>query len=75
MSKNSDENQQFDLYNLEIIVKEINSNYTCSMNIGDKFFFRGGKISFTKNQGFCLYALQSTLPLLPAKQRKNNPNE
>ncbi|MCE7735630.1 MAG: TIGR04076 family protein [Candidatus Heimdallarchaeota archaeon] len=73
MDKNSNEKQQFDLYNLEVIVEEINGNCTCSMKIGDKFFFKGGKISLPKNQDFCLYAIQSALPLLPAKQRKNHP--
>jgi uncharacterized repeat protein (TIGR04076 family) len=29
----------------------------------------GGKLSLPPGQSFCLYALQSTLPLLPAKQR------
>lgn len=75
MEDNSDENQQFELYNLEIIVEEINGHCTCSMKVGDKFFFKGGKISLPVNQDFCLYAMQSTLPLLPAKQRKNHPHD
>ncbi len=66
---------QFILYNLEIVVNEINGNCTCSMAIGDKFYLKGGKFSLPENKDFCVYALQSTLPLLPAKQRKNHPND
>ena len=30
---------------------------------------------FPQRQGFCLYALQSTMPLLPAKQRATHVND
>ena len=64
---------QFELYDLEIIVEQINGNCTCNMRVGDAFYLKGGKLSLPDKSDFCLYALQSTLPLLPAKQRKNNP--
>ena len=32
-----------------------------------------GKISLPDGADFCLYALQSTIPLLPTKQRRNHP--
>lgn len=63
--------REFELYNLEVTVIEINGECTCNMNIGDKFLLTGGKIAIPKD--FCIYALQSTLPLLPAKQRQNHP--
>ena len=65
-------NNQFELYDLEIVVEQINGHCTCNMAIGDSFFFKGGKISLPKKSDFCLYALQSTIPLLPAKQRQNH---
>ena len=34
---------------------------------------KGGTIFIPSNQGFCLYALQAVIPLLPAKQRQNDP--
>ncbi|GAB5524270.1 MAG: hypothetical protein Roseis2KO_21420 [Roseivirga sp.] len=64
---------QFELYDLKIEVEKIDGNCTCEMAIGDSFYLKGGKLSMPDGKNFCLYALQSTLPLLPAKQRKNHP--
>ena len=64
---------QFELYDLKVVVEAINGNCTCAMAVGDCFYLRGGKISLPKDADFCLYALQSAIPLLPAKQRKNHP--
>ena len=63
----------FDLYDLTIVVEAIEGNCTCNMKVGDCFFMRGGKISLPAGADFCLYALQSAIPLLPAKQRHNHP--
>ncbi|MEZ4700775.1 MAG: TIGR04076 family protein [Rhodothermales bacterium] len=64
---------QFTLYDLQISVESIDGHCTCTMRVGDCFYLRGGKLSLPAGQDFCVYALQSTLPLLPAKQRKNHP--
>ncbi|TLF44356.1 TIGR04076 family protein [Maribacter aurantiacus] len=64
---------QFELYDLTVVVESISGNCTCNMKVGDKFHLKGGKLSMPDKSDFCLYALQSTLPLLPAKQRKNHP--
>jgi len=64
---------QFELYDLTVVVEEINGNCTCEMKIGDCFYLKGGKISMPEGKNFCLYALQSAIPLLPAKQRINHP--
>ncbi len=64
---------QFELYDLRVSVEAINGHCTCNMTVGDAFFLRSGKLSFPDGKDFCLYALQSTLPLLPAKQRLNHP--
>lgn len=64
---------QFELYDLEIVVERIDGNCTCNMTVGDTFYLKGGKISMPNKSDFCLYAFQSTIPLLPTKQRKNNP--
>lgn len=65
--------QNFDLYDLEIVVERIEGNCTCNMKVGDRFFLRSGKVSMPEDGDFCLFALQATIPLLPAKQRKNHP--
>lgn len=63
----------FQLYDLVVVVEAIEGNCTCSMAVGDCFFMRSGKISLPDGADFCLYALQAAVPLLPAKQRKNDP--
>ena len=70
MSRREDE---FALYDLEVVVEAINGHCTCARAVGDRFFLRGGTLSLPDGAGFCLYALQATLPLLPAKQRQNHP--
>lgn len=71
--KQSLREDQFVLYDLSITVEKIDGNCTCNMKVGDCFKLKGGKLSIPEGKDFCLYALQSTLPLLPAKQRKNHP--
>ncbi len=66
---------QFELYDLTIVVEKIEGNCTCEMSVGDCFHMKGGKISMPDGQNFCLYALQSAIPLLPAKQRINHPSD
>lgn len=63
---------QFELYDLTIVVESIKGNCTCAMSVGDSFCLKGGKLSIPGDNDFCLYALNSVLPLLPAKQRQNH---
>lgn len=63
----------FTLFDLKIVVEQIDGHCTCNMAIGDRFYLRSGKLSLPDEQDFCLYALQATLPLLPAKQRQGHP--
>jgi uncharacterized repeat protein (TIGR04076 family) len=63
----------FELYDLKISVEEIRGTCTCDHVVGDYFELRGGKLSLPAERSFCVYALQSTLPLLPAKQRPLHP--
>lgn len=65
----------FELYDLKVTIEEIKGRCTCDHAIGDYFELKGGKLAFPTGQSFCLYALQSTLPLLPAKQRPLHPND
>ena len=67
------ENDEFELYDLEVRVESITGNCTCTMAVGDKVFLQGGKLSMPDGADFCLYALQSVVPLLPAKQRLLHP--
>jgi uncharacterized repeat protein (TIGR04076 family) len=65
----------FQLYDLKITIEEIKGQCTCDHTVGQYFELKGGKLSLPENQSFCLYALQSVIPLLPAKQRRNHPND
>ncbi len=60
---------EFVLYDLRVVVESVGEQCTCNMRVGDSFEVRGGKLSLPDGQSFCLYALQSAIPLLPAKQR------
>ena len=64
---------QFELYDLKVVVEKINGNCTCEMTVGDCFYLKGGKLSMPDKADFCLYALQASIPLLPAKQRICHP--
>jgi uncharacterized repeat protein (TIGR04076 family) len=65
----------FELWDLRVVIEEIRGRCTCDHEVGDYFDVVGGKLSLPSGKAFCLYALQSTLPLLPAKQRPLQPND
>jgi uncharacterized repeat protein (TIGR04076 family) len=65
----------FELYDLRVSIEEIRGRCTCDHQVGDAFELHGGKLHLPSGQSFCLYALQSTIPLLPAKQRASHPND
>ncbi|MEM7336143.1 MAG: TIGR04076 family protein [Chloroflexota bacterium] len=67
------QSDQFELYDLCVVVEKIEGNCTCQMAVGDAFAMKGGKLSLPDQPDFCLYALQAAIPLLPAKQRLNDP--
>jgi len=58
-----------ELQDLKIVVKEIQG--VCdAMKVGDYCIVRGSHLSIPESPHFCIYALQSIMPLIPAKQRK-----
>jgi uncharacterized repeat protein (TIGR04076 family) len=73
MAAEARRDDEFELYDLAVVVEAIEGHCTCAMSVGDIFFLRGGKISLPEGRDFCLYALQAAIPLLPAKQRRNHP--
>jgi uncharacterized repeat protein (TIGR04076 family) len=66
---------EFELYDLRVRIESIQGRCTCQHQVGDAFELRSGKLHLPGGRGFCLYALQSTIPLLPAKQRASHPND
>jgi uncharacterized repeat protein (TIGR04076 family) len=65
----------FQLFDLRVRIEEIRGTCTCDHQPGDHFELKGGKLSFPPGQSFCVYALASSLPLLPTKQRPLHPND
>jgi uncharacterized repeat protein (TIGR04076 family) len=65
----------FQLFDLRVRIEEIRGECTCQHEVGQYFELQGGKLSMPPGQSFCLYALASTLPLLPTKQRPLHPND
>ncbi len=57
------------LKNLQIVVESGKGHCTSRMKPGDRFMLRSGRLYIPAGRHVCLYALQATLPLLPAKQR------
>ena len=66
---------EFELYDLKVSIERINGTCTCDHTVGDYFELKGGKLHLPPGQGFCIYALHSAIPLLPAKQRSSHPND
>lgn len=58
------------MYDLKVVVEEVKGFCDMPMNVGDFFDVIGGKIIIPEGKYVCLWALQSMMPFLPAKQRK-----
>lgn len=57
------------LRDLRVTVEEVRGQCTSGMQPGDYFTLRSGRLYIPPERHFCLYALQATIPFLPAKQR------
>ncbi len=60
-----------ELYDLRVVVDSIGGRSVCGLAVGDSFeLTNSAELRIPEGRHFCLYALQSVLPLLPAKQRQ-----
>lgn len=65
-----------ELYDLRVVVDRIEGRSVCGMQVGDFFeLTRSSRVTIPDGRHFCLYALNSVLPLLPAKQRELAPGD
>ncbi len=63
--------EEMSLYDLRVTVERIEGRSVCGLAVGDYFeLVESSKVRIPEGGHFCLYALQSVLPLLPAKQRQ-----
>ena len=68
--------EEFKLYDLRVTVVEIHGRSVCGLEIGDYFEVRNSnQVFIPPGHHFCMYAMASVLPLLPAKQRQLDEND
>lgn len=66
----------FEIYDLKITVVSIEGRSVCGMQVGDYFeLTESSKLRIPAGKHFCIYALNSVLPLLAAKQRSLAAND
>jgi uncharacterized repeat protein (TIGR04076 family) len=59
------------LFDLRVTVERIEGRSVCGLAVGDYFeLTESSRLRIPDGKHFCLYALQSVVPLLPAKQRR-----
>ena len=59
------------LYDIRVTVERIEGRSVCGLQVGDYFeVTESSRVRIPQWRHFCLYALQSVLPLIPAKQRR-----
>ena len=64
------------LYDLRVTVERIEGRSVCGLAVGDYFeLTESSRVRIPAGRHFCLYALQSVVPLLPAKQRQLDSND
>ena len=60
-----------ELFNLRVVVDHIEGRPVCGMQVGDYFeVTNSSELRIPEGKHFCMYAIASVLPLLPAKQRQ-----
>ena len=59
------------IFDLRVTVESIEGRSVCGLEVGDYFeLTESSRVRIPDGKHFFLYALQSVLPLLPAKQRR-----
>lgn len=59
------------LFDIRVTVERIEGRSVCGLAVGDFFeVTESSRVRIPEGKHFCLYALASVLPLIPAKQRR-----
>ena len=65
-----------ELFDLRVTVESIEGRSVCGLAVGDWFeLVNSSQLRLPNGKHFCIFALQSVLPLLPAKQRQLPEND
>jgi uncharacterized repeat protein (TIGR04076 family) len=68
--------RDFELYDLRVTVVSIGGRSVCGMQVGDYFeLTESSRLRIPAGKHFCIYALNSVLPFLAAKQRQLSEND
>ena len=70
-----DDSDAFELYDLRVEVVDGGGEKVCNHRVGDYFERSGENLTLPPGQSFPIYPLAALLPLLPAKQRRTDPND
>jgi uncharacterized repeat protein (TIGR04076 family) len=71
MTVHSESEPDMTLFDLRVTVDSIEGRSVCGMAVGDFCeLTNSNELRIPEGKHFCIYALQSALPLLPAKQRQ-----
>lgn len=63
--------EDMELFDLRVTVESIEGRSVCGLAVGDYFeLVNSSELRIPEGKHFCIFALQSALPLLPAKQRQ-----
>jgi uncharacterized repeat protein (TIGR04076 family) len=64
------------LYDLRVTVERIEGRSVCGLRVGDHFdVVESSRLVIPPGKHFCIFALQSVLPLLAARQRRLPPGD
>lgn len=70
------DSQHMEIFNIRVQVESIEGRSVCGMECGDWFeVTNSAEVRIPAGKHFCMYAIQSVLPLIPAKQRKLPDND
>jgi uncharacterized repeat protein (TIGR04076 family) len=68
--------EEITLFNLRVEVCEVKGRSVCGMKVGDYFEVHDSdRLSLPPGQPFCYWAMQSVMPMLPAKMRQLPAND
>lgn len=66
-----DGDRSVELFDLRVTVERIEGRSVCGLQVGDYFdLVNSSQLRIPEGRHFCIFALQSALPLLAAKQRQ-----
>ena len=70
----ADDDRTMELFDLRVTVERIEGRSVCGLQVGDYFeLVESSRLRIPAGRHFCVFALQSVLPFLAAKQRQLPP--